>query len=68
MSEDSSIEYIFGEMEEAISKLEAPEVSLEESFTIYQKGMNLLKECNEKIQRIENQITILDQNGDSNES
>ncbi len=68
MSEERSIEHIFGEMEEAISKLEAPEVSLEESFTIYQKGMNLLKECNEKIQRIENQITILDQNGDSNES
>ncbi len=68
MSEKRSIAHIFEEMEDTIAQLEAPDVSLEESFVMYQKGMNLLKECNEKIEHIEKQIIILDQNGEADES
>ncbi len=68
MSEKRSIAHIFEEMEDTITQLEAPDVSLEESFVMYQKGMNLLKECNEKIEHIEKQIIILDQNGEADES
>lgn len=41
-------------MEELIGQLEAEDISLEEAFTAYSKGMNLLKQCSEQIDRVEN--------------
>lgn len=41
-------------MEELIGQLEAEDISLEEAFTAYSKGMKLLKQCSEQIDRVEN--------------
>ena len=37
--------------------------SLEESFKLYHEGMDMLKSCNDKIDKIEKQMLILDEGG-----
>lgn len=60
---EKSIDELFQEMERIASALETDEIGLEESFQLYQKGMTLLKTCGEKIDRVEKQLIILDENG-----
>ncbi len=64
---DRKLEEVFAELDQVVSKLEAYEISLEDSFKLYQKGMDLLKECNDKIDKVEKQILILDENGELDE-
>ena len=45
-----------------LEKLEDRELPLEESFRLYQQGMELLAHCNEKIDTVEKKIFIM--NGD----
>lgn len=59
---ERSLEETFGDLDEIILSLEDPEISLEESFSMYQKGMELLKSCNEKIDTVEKKILMM--NGD----
>ncbi len=66
MENSKKLEEIFEELDSVVSKLESHEISLEDSFKLYQEGMNLLKMCNDKIDRIEKQIIILDEGGDTN--
>ena len=49
--------------EELIGQLEAEDISLEEAFTAYSKGMNLLKQCSEQIDRVEKQVMKLNEEG-----
>ncbi len=63
----NNLEKLFAELDQVVSKLESYEISLEDSFKLYQKGMGLLKECNDKIDRVEKQILILDEGGETNE-
>ena len=37
--------------------------ALEEAFTAYSKGMNLLKQCSEQIDRVEKQVMKLNEEG-----
>lgn len=48
---------------ELIGQLEAEDISLEEAFTAYSKGMNLLKQCSEQIDRVEKQVMKLNEEG-----
>lgn len=63
-----SIEETFQELEEIIGKLERGESSLEESFTLYEAGMKLVKNCNDKIDRVEKQILVLSEEGEEHDS
>lgn len=65
--ENSSLEEMFVSLEEVIQKLEKEEISLEESFSLYQQGMELLKMCNGKIDAVEKKVLILDEYGESHE-
>lgn len=60
--EDLSLEASFAKLEEMLEKLEDRELPLEESFRLYQQGMELLKHCNEKIDVVEKKILVM--NGD----
>ena len=42
-------------------------MSLEDSFQLYNKGMELLKICNDKIDTVEKKMLILDENGEQHE-
>ena len=65
--ENKTLEAMFASLEEVIQKLEQDEVSLEESFFLYQNGMELLKKCNDKIDAVEKKVQILDENGECHE-
>ena len=61
---EQSLETVFGQLDEIVEQLEAEDVSLEDSFGLYHKGMDLLKVCNEKIDTIEKKMMVLDENGE----
>ena len=62
-TEDCSIEDILSQVEDTIANLEAEDISLEDSFVQYKKGMELLKVCNEKIDAIEKKELVECGNG-----
>lgn len=67
VKKDKTLEASFEELNEIISKLEKEEISLEESFKLYQDGMQLLKNCNSSIDKVEKQLIILGDNDESDE-
>ncbi|GKX31929.1 hypothetical protein SH1V18_44090 [Vallitalea longa] len=46
-------------LEKIVEQLESGEASLEESLELYKKGMLYLRECNEKIDRVEKEIEVI---------
>ena len=47
--ESLTLEQAFAELDAVVERLESRDISLEESFQVYQTGMKLLKECSSKI-------------------
>ena len=43
---------------------EKQEMTLEESFQNYQRGMELLKKCNEKIDLVEKKMQLINEEGE----
>lgn len=62
-SNDLSLEEAFEQIEEVISHLETEEITLEQSFLEYNRGMKLLQHCNEKIDRVEKKVLQINENG-----
>ncbi|MBU3875754.1 exodeoxyribonuclease VII small subunit [Faecalicatena sp. AGMB00832] len=62
-----SLEELFENLDEVVSRLEGEDISLEESFQLYQKGMEMLKECNETIDTVEKKVQMLDEDGEVHE-
>ena len=59
------LEEVFEELEIIAKKMEDGEVSLEESFTLYNQGASLLKVANGIIEGVEKKIQVLDDGGDN---
>lgn len=56
-----------GSWKSSLKKLESGESSLEESFQYYETGMKLVKFCNEKIDKVEKKMIVLEENGEEHE-
>ena len=56
---DLTLEEAFLQIETILTTMEKPDISLSESFAAYEKGIALLKFCNEKIDRVEKQMIVL---------
>ncbi len=56
-----TLEAMLQEIEETIAKMDSPEISLEESFHAYEKGIRMIREANHKIDLVEKQMVILQQ-------
>lgn len=67
IKEEKSLEELFGQLEDTIHKMEEEEVSLEDSFRLYHRGMDLLKSLNGRIDAVEKQMLILDEEGETHE-
>ncbi len=65
--EKLSLEENFELLEESLSKLEDDSLPLEEAFELYQQGMQILKSCNEEIDRVEKKVLQLRDNGETDE-
>lgn len=61
------LEEAFLKLEETIADLEKEDITLEQSFKEYQKGMELLKKCNETIDKVEKKVLVLNENGETDE-
>ncbi|WP_099469063.1 exodeoxyribonuclease VII small subunit [Konateibacter massiliensis] len=62
-----TIEEAFESLDEILEKLEDRDITLENSFQMYHKGIDLLKYCNDKIDTVEKQMLQIDDNGELNE-
>ena len=61
---EMSLEECFFEVEGLIEQLEEPDISLEDAFQMYEKGMKKIKECNDKIEKVEKQMITLNELGE----
>ena len=61
------LETAFDQIEQLLQKLQEGEVSLEESFRLYEQGMKLLQKCNENIDHVEKQMLQIDEEGQTHE-
>lgn len=59
-----TLEESFHKLEEIVAKLEQEDISLEDSFTLYNEGMKVLKNCNDSIDTVEKKLMLL--NGEAN--
>ncbi len=59
-----SLEETFELLEEKLEGLESEEISLEDSFKLYKEGMDLLKQCHEKIDYVEKKVLEINEAGD----
>ena len=57
--ENKTLETAFTDLEEIIEKLEKEDITLEDSFKLYQDGMKLIKHCNDSIDKVEKQLIVL---------
>jgi exodeoxyribonuclease VII small subunit len=62
-----NLEESFEKLNQIVEQLEKPEISLEDSFALYQEGMKLLKCCSDSIDKVEKELIILGENGETNE-
>lgn len=61
--EEITLEEAFNKLETVISKMENEDVPLEESFQLYSEGMGLLKDVNDRIDRVEKQVQKMQADG-----
>ena len=50
-----------------VKKLEDENITLEDSFKLYQEGMDLLKKCRESIDDVEKKVLVLEERGGTHE-
>ncbi|MCI8929672.1 MAG: exodeoxyribonuclease VII small subunit [Lachnospiraceae bacterium] len=62
-----TLEEAFEKLEETIEKLQAEDITLEDSFKEYKQGMEILKYCSDKIDRVEKKVLKIEGNGELNE-
>ena len=65
--QNKTLETSFEELQVIIQKLENEDISLEDSFKLYTDGIELLKNCNNSIDKVEKQLIILGENKESDE-
>ena len=56
-----NLEEMFKDLEELIGKMENEEITLEQTFDLYNNGMELLKKCNLSIDEVEKKVLVLDE-------
>ncbi len=66
-TKDLKLEEAFEKLEETIEKLQAEDITLEDSFKEYKQGMEMLKKCNQSIDMVEKRVLVLNEDGETNE-
>ncbi|NLL76784.1 MAG: exodeoxyribonuclease VII small subunit [Clostridiales bacterium] len=65
--QELTLEEAFLVLEETVAKLESEDISLEDSFLVYKEGMNILKYCNDKIDKVEKKVLQINEDGEVDE-
>jgi exodeoxyribonuclease VII small subunit len=56
---DKKFESALEELEQVVEQLESGELSLEDSLSAFEKGVGLVKFCNQKLNEVEKKIEML---------
>lgn len=64
---ESGLEELFIEIEDILDKMEDKDISLENSFLLYEEGMKKLKQCNDKIDQVEKKMLVISEQGELRE-
>lgn len=68
MAKTQTLEQSFEKLEQIIGNLENGDVSLEDSFKLYNEGMKLIQNCNQQLDKVKKKIVVLNQKeGDEDE-
>ena len=62
--ESASLEELFAQLEELIDNVQSNNLSLEETFSQYKTGLELVEQCSKKIEKIECDIKLLNPQGE----
>ena len=62
-SEETSLEDMFQELDGIITGMEDRRISLEDAFALYEKGMNKIRQCNEKLDLVEKKMLVIANDG-----
>ena len=62
MEKKIKFETAMAELERVIAKLESDETSLDEAMKLYEKGIGLIRVCNERLENAEQKIKLLQKN------
>ena len=62
-----TLEEALKKLEETVTKLQSDEISLEESFQVYQQEMEYVKFCSQTIDQVEKKVLVLNQEGELDE-
>lgn len=60
---EEMLEELFGRLDRIIAKLEDRDTTLEDSFAAYEQGVRYLKACNDKIDKIEKKMLVINESG-----
>lgn len=61
---ETKLEEVFLEIEDILDKMEDKDISLEDSFLLYEQGMKKLKECNDRIDQVEKKMLMINEQGE----
>lgn len=63
IKQNVSLEETFEQIETIIKQLERPEVTLDDSFRLYQSGVEKLKMCNLLLDTVEKKMQVMQADG-----
>lgn len=66
-TKQQNLEELFSQVEAILERMEDNEISLEDSFLLYEQGIRKLRECNERIDRVEKKMLILTEQGEASQ-
>ena len=64
MTKDIPFEESLAELEDIVSKLESGDLQLEQSLELFEQGVRLSRECQERLNEAERRIEVLLRGGD----
>lgn len=68
MNKNIKFEEAIEKLDSIVSKLESGSVSLDESLSLFEEGVGLIKLCNEKLETAEQKVRILTESSDGSVS
>ena len=60
---EETLEELFDKLDGVVKVLENRDTTLEDSFLAYEQGIRYLKACNDKIDRVEKQMLVINESG-----
>lgn len=67
MADEFNLESAFEKLNDMIDALEDEDISLEDSFKLYKEGMDLVKKCNDSIDKVEKMVLVMEEDGSTHE-